>query len=118
MQCPQGTKFNIFKNKCVQPFSSESKSSSSSQSNVTINGTASGAIEIIATISNPCQQTNVIRKNIWMGPPFISDIEVLDMNSFPSTTPYIAPSSSSDCSTIGLQLNLTQSLNQISEINI
>jgi hypothetical protein len=90
--------------------------SSSNQSNVIINATASGAVEIIATISNPCQQTNVIRKNIWVGTPLISDIAVLDMNSFPSTTPYIAPSSSSDCSTIGLQLNLTQSLNQISEI--
>lgn len=90
--------------------------SSSSQSNVTINVTASGAVEIIATISNPCQQTNVVRKNIWVGTPLISDIAVLDMSSFQNSTPYIDPSSSSDCSTIGLELNLTQPLNQIFEI--
>ena len=90
--------------------------SSSTQSNVTINGIASGAVEIIATISNPCQQTRIVRKNIWMGTPLVSDIAVLDMSSFQNTTPYIDPSSSSDCPTIGLQLNLTQPLNQIFEI--
>ena len=90
--------------------------SSSTQSNVTINATSSGAVEIIATISNPCQQTRIVRKNIWAGTPLISSISLLDFNSFPSSTPYIDPSSASDCPSIGLQLNLPQPLNQIFEI--
>lgn len=90
--------------------------SSLTQSNVTINAITSGAVEIIATISNPCQQTRIVKKNIWVGAPLISSVSVLDINSFPSSTPYIDPSSSSDCATIGLEINLLQPINQIFEI--
>jgi hypothetical protein len=86
--------------------------SSSSQSNVTINATTSGAVEIIATINNPCQQTRIVRKNIWAGTPLVSETNEFDT----STVPHIEPSNSSDCSTVGIELTLLQPLNQILEI--
>jgi hypothetical protein len=90
--------------------------SGQNQNNVTINATSSGAVELVATISNPCQQTRIIRKNIWFGPPLLSGSTVLDMNTFSNSTPYIDPSSSSDCPTIGLEINLMQPINEILEI--
>lgn len=88
--------------------------SNSTQSNVTINATGSGAVELIATISNPCQQTRTVRKNIWFGTPLLFGVTVLDMSTIAGVA--LDPSTSSDCPTIGLELNLTQSINQIFEI--
>lgn len=55
----------------------------SSQSQITINGFSTGALELIGTITNPCGQVDIIKKTLWVGAPLpLSEIQRVEFCNF------------------------------------